>query len=146
MRKIILADDDDSFRSMLCLTLKRLGENVREAANGLEALKLHHAVPADLLITDLIMPDKEGLETILEFRRRDSAIKIIAMSGGGRINAHDFLAIARRFGADRILPKPFSGDELMIAIEALLGRAADRGAPNNKCIALGKGCGAGATK
>jgi DNA-binding response OmpR family regulator len=88
------------------------------------------------VITDLVMPDKEGLETIMELRRKHPAVKIIAMSGGGRINARDFLRVAKVLGADRTFTKPFLSQELIAAIDDLLpGRTnhgpaqADRSGP-----------------
>jgi len=120
MFKILLVDDDDSFRTMLRKTLIKFGYEVTEAANGREADKLLSTDRFDLMLTDLIMPEREGLETIEDLRRADSAIKIVAMSGGGRINAGDFLRIARFLGANRTLAKPFSNDELLATLTALL--------------------------
>jgi CheY-like chemotaxis protein len=105
---------------MLWLTLIKMGYDAVEAANGREAVKLYHQLPADLLLTDLIMPEQEGLETIQTFRRDHPAVKIIAMSGGGRINAKDFLVVAKMFGAERTLTKPFATRELLSAIAELL--------------------------
>ena len=74
----------------------------------------------DIIITDLVMPEKEGIETIMELSRTAPNIKIIAMSGGGRVNATDYLTIARRVGASDTLAKPFSGDELLAAVSRVL--------------------------
>ncbi len=123
MSRILLVDDDEPFRKMLRLTLTKLGYEVVEAANGKEALRLHAALPADLVITDLVMPEREGLETILELRRQQPTLKIIAMSGGGRINARDFLVIAKVFGASRTFTKPFATADLAAAVAELLGEA-----------------------
>ena len=98
MRQLLLVDDDDSFRKMLMLTLTRMGYNVMEARNGREALILHRHLLPDVVLTDIIMPEKEGLETIEELRRAYPAIKIIAMSGGGRGSATDYLKVARLDG------------------------------------------------
>jgi DNA-binding response OmpR family regulator len=119
MIRILLIDDDESFRKMLRMTLQRANYEVVEACNGKEALTLFDSQPTDLVITDLIMPDKEGLETIGELRQSRPDLKIIAMSGGGRINAMDYLKIAQRIGANRTLAKPFSHAELLRAIEEL---------------------------
>jgi CheY-like chemotaxis protein len=123
MSRILIVDDDDSFRKMLVLTVQKFGHHVIAAVNSKEALKLHAAEPFDLVITDLIMPDKEGLETIMELRRKEPGLRIIAMSGGGRINATDFLRIAKAFGADRTFTKPFLSAELAAAIDELLPAA-----------------------
>src|SRR5689334_3792337 len=98
MSRILLVDDDESFRKMLRLTLAKLGYQVVEAADGREALQRQQTEPAAVMITDLIMPDMEGIETIQEFRSRYPAVKIIAMSGGGRVSATDFLKVAGVFG------------------------------------------------
>jgi CheY-like chemotaxis protein len=120
MPRILLVDDDESFRRMLRLTLMKLGYEVLDAANGVEAVRLHAVLPADLVITDLIMPEREGLETIQELHRHHPNLKIIAMSGGGRINAKDFLVIAKLFGASRTFTKPFATQDLAAAITELL--------------------------
>jgi DNA-binding response OmpR family regulator len=120
MPRILIVDDDHSFRKMLWLVLVKWGYDAVEAANGKEAEKLHRFLPADLLLTDLIMPEQEGLETIQQFRRLHPAVKIIAMSGGGRSDPRDFLKTAKLFGADRTFAKPFALEELAAAIAQLL--------------------------
>jgi len=119
MRRILLVDDDDSFRKMLRLTLVKLGYDVLEAGDGREALSLIHEAPPDVVMTDLVMPEKEGLETIQALHRLHPSVKIIAMSGGGRINARDFLVVAKLFGAHRTLIKPFSNHEMTAALDEL---------------------------
>jgi DNA-binding response OmpR family regulator len=121
MYRILLVDDDEPFRRMLRLTLNKLGYEVIEAADGSAALRLHAAQPADLVITDLIMPEREGLDIIQELHRHHPTLKIIAISGGGRINAKDFLVIATIFGAHRTFIKPFAIHELAAAMAELLG-------------------------
>jgi DNA-binding NtrC family response regulator len=123
MSRILLVDDDEPFRKMLRLTLTKLGYDVSEAADGRAALRLHAATPADVVITDLIMPEREGLEIIMELHRKQPGLKIIAMSGGGRINAKDFLAIAKVFGASRTFTKPFATSALAAAVAELLAPA-----------------------
>jgi len=122
VKKILLVDDDDSFRKMLRLTLVKIGYHVVEARDGNEALKLHRDVSPDVVLSDLIMPEKEGLETIRELRRLHPEAKIVAMSGGGRVTATDYLRIAKAMGADRTLAKPFSTDELTITLDSLLNK------------------------
>lgn len=123
MPRILIIDDDDAFRTMLRLSLRRLGHEVEEAANGRQGLLRQRTEPADLVITDLIMPEKEGLETIRELRAEFPALKIIAISGGGRVNPRDFLKIAGLFGAQCTLEKPFSIADLAGAIDAVLAAA-----------------------
>jgi DNA-binding response OmpR family regulator len=122
MSRILIVDDDEPFRRMLGVTLTKAGYDVAQAGNGREAIHLDFAEPADVVVTDLIMPDREGLETIQEFRRARPTVKIIAMSGGGRALACDFLTIARLLGADRTFAKPFSSHELIGAINELLSQ------------------------
>jgi CheY-like chemotaxis protein len=119
MARILLVDDDESFRPMVEAMLRRLGHQVVMAANGNEALAIFRTEAFDLVITDLIMPEREGLDTIRELRR-DGDVKIIAMSGGGRWSPATFLNIARRTGAAAVLSKPFSHQELMAALDTVL--------------------------
>lgn len=119
MPRILIVDDDDAFRKMLRTTLQKLGYDAGEAANGKQAMREQQAAPADVVITDLIMPEQEGLETIQALRRLHPGVRIIAMSGGGRLNARDFLTAARLFGADRTFTKPFAHADLVAAIDEL---------------------------
>jgi DNA-binding response OmpR family regulator len=127
MARILVVDDDISFRKMLRLTLSRSGHAVCEARDGDEALEVIREAPVDLVMTDLIMPGREGIETITALRREFPGLKIIAMSGGGRATACQYLSIARAIGAHRTLAKPFSNDEMVAAIAAVLGCAAGTG-------------------
>lgn len=120
MPHILLVDDDDALRTMLRKTLVKFGHQVTEARDGKEALKLCAGLTPDLVLTDLIMPEKEGLEVVLTLRRSRPDVKIVAMSGGARINARDFLHIAKMMGAHQILEKPFSNEALSAAIQAAL--------------------------
>lgn len=127
MNRILLVDDDDDFRRMIQLTLQKFGYEVIEARNGKEALRLQRESGADVMLTDLIMPEQEGLETIQAFRRQFPHVNIIAMSGGGRYNLTDFLATARLFGAKRTLVKPFAKEALLAAVQAVLPSPAASG-------------------
>lgn len=120
MARILLVDDDVSFRPMLQAKLEWLGHEVIVAGNGNEALARYGEWPIDLVLTDLIMPDKEGIELISELRRRAPGVAIVAMSGGGRVSPHGYLGIARHVGATQVLAKPFSSQELVGALEAAL--------------------------
>jgi CheY-like chemotaxis protein len=103
---ILIADDDPTLRAIGAELLSGEGYRVLEAADGDEALQLIEAEPVDLLILDMLMPNKDGLETIMELRRRDSAVRILAISGGGSMGVDTLLKPARIFGADRTLSKP----------------------------------------
>lgn len=120
MARILLIEDDESVRPMLQRVLTHSGHTVIEARNGKEGLELFATVNADLLITDIVMPEKEGLEVLLELRKQHSRVKIIAISGGGRGLATDYLFIAKQLGAGRVLEKPFSHEALLAAISELL--------------------------
>lgn len=120
MIRVLLVDDDDSLRKMLKLSLQKMGHLVEEAGTGTEALRLCECEPPDVVVTDIIMPDKEGLETIVTIRQLYPELRIIAMSGGGRTNTIDYLKIARRLGAMHTLEKPFSYETLSSAITKVM--------------------------
>ena len=121
MAKILLVDDNDTFRDMVDQMLRRAGYEVIGARDGKEALQLYDAQTVNLVVADLIMPDMEGIQLIMELRRRDAGVKIIAMSGGGRNSPEDYLPVARALGAVHTLAKPFSSDELSGAIQSIIG-------------------------
>ncbi len=122
MPHILIIDDDPSVREVLRHGLERSGHQVTEARDGKTGLKAHRVAPVDLVITDLIMPGMEGLETIMEFKRLYPGLKIIAISGGGTGKAGDYLEMASKFGAHRTVAKPFSVEKLStIAVEVLEG-------------------------
>lgn len=120
MAKILLVDDDLQIRDMLSMTLKRDGHEVVEAENGVQAVARYVPGEIDLVITDIVMPEKEGIETIMELRSLDPLVKIIAISGGGRINPDNYLSWARRFGVRYTFTKPVDRTELREAIDDLL--------------------------
>ena len=123
MARILLIDDDDDLRTMLRLALTHFGHTVIEARNGVEGLALFPQAAADLVITDIVMPGKEGLEVLMALRKIHPPVKIIAISGGGRGDATDYLRMATKMGAARVLSKPFSNEALLAAIDAVLGSA-----------------------
>jgi CheY-like chemotaxis protein len=120
MSRVLLIDDDDQFRSMLRQVLGREGHEVVEARNGKEGIALYRATPADLVISDILMPEQEGLQTIRELRAEFPAVKIIAVSGGGVHGTMNFLKAAKLFGAQRTLWKPFDLDELRQTVREVL--------------------------
>lgn len=123
MPRILLIDDDEAVRMVLRTSLEIMGHEVAVAGNGREGLAMALAGKYDLVITDLIMPEKEGIETIQELHRLQPALKIIAMSGGGRGNAADYLPLAGLLGASRTMAKPFSHEELERAVKEVLALA-----------------------
>ena len=120
MTTILLVDDDAPFRSMLAEVLRRAGYEVQQACNGNEATRMYLSHQTDLVITDLIMPDKEGLETIREIRHTNPAARIIAMSGGGPNGFVNYLKVASVFGAQVVIDKPFSHQEILKAVRTSL--------------------------
>ncbi|MCH8036471.1 MAG: response regulator [Proteobacteria bacterium] len=122
MARILIIDDEDELRSMLRRMLEQAGHEVTEAVNGAEGIELYERDRPDLIITDIIMPEKEGVETIIALRRADPDLPIIAISGGGRLEATDFLTMARKLGARRTLAKPFRRDQLLEAVDECLAK------------------------
>jgi DNA-binding response OmpR family regulator len=121
MARILLIEDDEHVRTMLRLMLVRFGHAVIEAGNGRQGLTQFQPANFDLVITDLVMPEKEGIEVVIELRKHIPRVKIIAISGGGRANtAAEYLAMARGLGADLVLAKPFPHEALLAAINGLL--------------------------
>jgi DNA-binding response OmpR family regulator len=119
--KILVIDDDELIRLTIRNSLKKLGCTVIEAENGNTGVPMFKKERPDLVITDMLMPDKEGLETISEIRAIDPAAKIIAMSGGGSSKNMAFLQLAQKMGASRIMSKPIKPDELLNTVKSLLG-------------------------
>ena len=120
MARILIIDDDDQLRHMLCQALEQAGYEAVEARDGQEGLEHFRATPTDLIITDILMPGREGLETIMELRRAVPGIKIIAISGGGQTGNMTFLEVARYLGAQRAFQKPFELRELLNAVREVL--------------------------
>jgi CheY-like chemotaxis protein len=120
MSAILVIDDDASVREVVSEMLRLEGHAVTIAENGREALRMLAADPFDLVITDLIMPEQEGIETISEIRRTNRSIPIVAISGGGRLGPGDYLETARYIGANATLAKPFARQELLATITTLL--------------------------
>ncbi len=121
MKRILVMEDDMQFRQMLRLTLERGGYEVVEASDGMEGMKLYRQDPTDLIITDIIMPEKEGVETVIELKRDFPDVKIIAISGGSRgLDAQNCLSYVEQLGVERVFTKPFDRQELLGAIQELL--------------------------
>ena len=119
-KKVLVIDDDAKITRVLDLRLRKAGYEVIVAANGKAGLNIFKAQQPDVVITDVLMPEKEGLETIMAMRRDSPQVKIIAMSGGGRIGADEYLDLAKKFGAQYTFTKPFTGKEILQAVRALV--------------------------
>ncbi len=121
MTCILVIDDDEQIRKMFRSLLEREGYEVKVAPDGKQGILQYRNNPADLVILDIIMPEKEGLETIMDLRRDFPDIKIIAISGGGRIGPEDYLMMAKNLGAMRTFVKPVERYALLKAIGELIG-------------------------
>ena len=120
MERILIIDDDVCVLNLLHFVLVNEGYEVLKASSGKEGMKLYRENPVDLIITDLIMPEKDGIEIIRELTTEFANIKIIAISGGGRIGPTDYLHMAKMLGAKRTLTKPIERNDLVKAVKELL--------------------------
>ena len=120
MARVLVIDDEEQVRTLIREVLEGAGHEVMEARNGREAMKLYEANPTDVVITDLVMPEQDGLETIRELRRRFPAVKIIAVSGAQQKLNLDLLYVAEKLGALRTMEKPFDIRKLVALVEELL--------------------------
>jgi len=123
MAQILLIDDDEDIRDVLSYALQAAGFAVRQAGNGAEGLAQHNEEPADLIITDLLMPEREGIETIRELRQTDRQVPVIVITGGGPMPPQALIELARSLGANAGFAKPFSVKELIEAASGLLAAA-----------------------
>ena len=117
--KILVIDDDHLVRYALSKILLGAGYEVVTASDGKRGMAVLRAEHPDVVITDIIMPEQEGIDTIIQIRRERPAAKIIAISGGGRIRNIDFLEMAQSLGACEVLAKPFEADELFNSLMRL---------------------------
>lgn len=131
--RILIVDDDRCTRAVINATLAKLGYQTRTADDGRAALALHDAHPADLVITDIFMPEMDGIELIMALRRQRDAPKIVAVSGGGVLCGGDVLEMATMLGADAAVEKPLRLLGLVRTVNDLLearfssaGRSASR--------------------
>jgi CheY-like chemotaxis protein len=121
MESILIIDDEPQIRSMIRLVLERAGYTVIEATDGVEGIRRFHENPVNLIITDLIMPNKDGIGMIIELKKEFPDIKIIAMSGGGLNRPEGYLRGAQKLGAACTLSKPINRQELLRAVKDTLG-------------------------
>jgi len=120
MSRILIIDDNTSMREVVSEMLQQAGYETVDVENGRFALQVHRESPVDLIITDLFMPDTDGLEIINQFRHQYPEVKIIAVSGGGSRGLVELLSVAKKMGAERALMKPFSWEELLAAVQGVL--------------------------
>jgi len=120
MAHILIIDDEPQIRLMLRIMLESEGYTVTEAADGSEGIKCYREKPADLVITDLLMPNKEGLETITALKKDYPSIKIIAISGGGKNKSKLYLQMAQRFGALEVFEKPLRKEPFLECVRKLI--------------------------
>ena len=122
MTRVLIVDDDHEFLAGLLRRLRRRSEGLHivTASSGREALRLAQEEPVAVLVTDILMPEMDGIETVLAFRRGFPETRIVAMSGGGTRIGKEPLAYAERLGADLTLQKPFEAEDLVRAIRELV--------------------------
>jgi DNA-binding NtrC family response regulator len=118
--RILIIDDEVQIREMLGQMLTREGYEVVHAPNGKEGMRVCRQQAIDLIITDIIMPEKDGIEMILELRHDFPDLKVIAISGGGRLGPDGYLEMAKKLGAHRTFFKPFNRKEILDAVQELL--------------------------
>ena len=120
MARILIIDDEPQIRSMLTLMLEREGYEVVEAPDGVDGIKIYRQNPADLIITDLIMPNKDGIGMIIDLKKEFPNVKIIAMSGGGLNKPDGYLKGAKKLGAACTLTKPIDREKMLEAVREIL--------------------------
>ena len=121
MKRLLIIDDDIRLLQIMRRWLEKAGYDVLAALDGNMALSMQRQTPADLIITDIFMPEKEGTELIMELRQEFPRTKIIVITGGGSVDGLDYLELSRNLGAHRTFNKPFSREDLLRAIQELLG-------------------------
>ena len=119
--RILVVDDDPEIRSTLKKILELSGHQVHTASNGIEAQQSLDQHPVDLMITDIVMPDQDGLEGMRQAREKNPSLPVIAMSGGGRLRTDNYLRLAKAFGATEVLEKPFDTSALLEMVKRVLG-------------------------
>jgi DNA-binding response OmpR family regulator len=132
MAKILVIEDDVATRRMIARILCDANHQTIEAGNGVDGVRQYWASRPDLVVTDIIMPEQEGIQTIAEIRSSGSIVGIIAISGGGSGSGSLYLSIAEELGADAVLAKPFRPSELLALVDSLLDR--DQATPHASAV------------
>ncbi len=122
MSNILVIEDDVYTRTVIRQMIEREGHNVLEAANGEDGIRVFRENRIDLTVTDILMPEKDGITTIFELKKLSPSVKIIAMSGGGRLGPETYIKLAQKMGSDSTLTKPIERTKLTAAIGMLLGQ------------------------
>jgi len=120
MALILIVDDDELVRTFLNRLMEKNGHQTLVAENGKKAVEQYQQNQPDLVITDIVMPEQEGIETILKLKRINPEVKIIALSGGGKIPPSEYLRMATKLGAAKAFMKPIDNSRLMAAVDELL--------------------------
>lgn len=122
MATVLIIEDEAELRALLKRKLTSAGHTVVEARNGKEGMAAHDETHPDVVITDIVMPEMDGLELIMALRAAKVTVPIIAMSGGGMVAAAKYLRPAKKLGAQRVFTKPIDFDEIIAAVNALAGK------------------------
>jgi len=120
MARILIVDDDEQIRKLTTAVLERAGYETDSAADGAQALLAYRTEPAAVVLCDLYMPGKDGLETIRELRQEFPDVRIVAMTGGGTVAGGPALRFARNLGARALLSKPFTPEDLLLAVQRVI--------------------------
>lgn len=120
--RVLVVDDNPDMRAFICIALERAGFETAVAGDGERALALQNRQPADVLITDIYMPELDGLELIQQFKARFPRTQVVAMSGGGTVARANFLHVAAEIGAQAVLHKPFATETLVKTVQGLAAR------------------------
>jgi YesN/AraC family two-component response regulator len=119
MARILVVDDEAMLRGVVRKMLERNGHEVFDAADGALGTEAYRRLLTDIVITDIVMPNKDGIQLIVELKKEFPAVRLIAMSGGARTSERDFLEVAKQYGVRQVLQKPFSRAELEAAVVAV---------------------------
>lgn len=125
---ILLIDDDEAIRCVLGRTLEQAGYRVTPACHGREGLQFLERTRFDLVVTDIVMPEMEGIEVLMQIRKRGFTAKVLAMSGGGALGIDGNLRVAALLGAHKTLVKPFTGSDFIAAVGEALAESAHQAA------------------
>lgn len=123
MTRVLVIDDNDDFRKLALLWFQIHGIEAEGASNGAQGLEVQRARPAKVIVTDIFMPEKDGIETIHELRREFPKVQIIAITGRESLTDYDAFEVARELGAAKTFRKPFKLDDLVVAVNELASQS-----------------------